>query len=221
MAIRRFVVIGLGNFGSGVVEMLHAQGHDVIALDIDREKVERMEPFATRASVIDGTDTLALERVGVAGADAAIVSLGSDLAASVLSVMALHDLGVQEIYAKAFSTDHAKILDKIGVTEVIRPERESAFRLARRLSMRLLNYMPLARGVSLQEMPTPDAFIGRTLVELRLPQRFGVTVVAIHDVLQDQVYVVPPADYLLKDSDTLTIVGTDEALSELAGLTRG
>ncbi|HEX7050483.1 MAG TPA: TrkA family potassium uptake protein [Longimicrobiales bacterium] len=216
MAVRRFVVAGLGNFGSGLVEMLHARGHDVIAVDIDEAKVLRMKPFASRAVALDATDPEALERIGAGQADAAIVSLGDDLAASVLAVMALSDLGVPEVYAKAFSVDHAKVLDRIGVTEVIRPERETAFRLARRLSMRLLNYTPIAPGYSLQEMATPDEFIGKTLLELRLPQRFGVAVVAIHDVLRDEMHVVPPADYVLKDSDTLTLVGGDDTLAELA-----
>lgn len=218
MAVRRFVVAGLGNFGSGLVEMLHAQGHDVIAVDLDETKVERIKPFATRAILLDATDPRALARIGAADADAAVVSLGVDLAASVLAVLALQELGVEEIYAKAISADHATILDRIGVVEVIRPERESAFRLARRLSLRLLNYMPIARGYSIQELPTPDAFIGKSLLELRLPQRYSVSIVAIHDVLLDQIHVVPPADYLLKESDTLTLVGSDEALGRLARL---
>ncbi|HEX7117387.1 MAG TPA: TrkA family potassium uptake protein [Longimicrobiales bacterium] len=218
MPVRRFVVIGLGNFGSGIVEMLHAHGHEVIAVDREQSKVDRMAPYASLATVADGTNPRALERLGAAEADAAIVSLGADLAASVLTVMALHDLGVQEVYAKAFSADHGKILDRLGVTEVVRPERETAFRLARRISMRLLNYTPIAPGYSMQEMPTPDEFIGKTLLDLRLPQRYGVAVVAIHDVLRDETFVVPPADYVLKDSDTLTLVGSDESLTELARL---
>lgn len=216
MAVRRFVIVGLGNFGAGLVEMLHAQGHDVIAVDISEEKVDRMRPYAARAVVMDATDAEALDRVGAGDADAAVVSLGEDLAASVLAVLALQELGVGEVYAKAISADHATILDRLGVAEVIRPERESAFRLARRISLRLLNYMPIAPGYSIQELPTPDAFIGRTLLELRLPQRFGVTIVAIHDVLHDEIHVVPPADYVLKDSDTLTVVGGDDALESLA-----
>jgi trk system potassium uptake protein TrkA len=218
MAVRRFVIVGLGNFGSGLVEMLHAQGHDVIAVDSNEEKVDRMRPFATRAVVMDATDALGMERIGAVDADGAVVSLGTDLAASVLAVLALQELGVAEIYAKAISSDHATILDRLGVAEVIRPERESAFRLARRLSMRLLNYMPIAAGYSIQEMPTPDAFIGKTLLELRLPQRFSVAIVSIHDVLRDEIHVVPPADYILKDSDTLTVIGSDDALSRLARL---
>ncbi len=218
MAVRRFVIIGLGNFGSGLVEMLHAQGHDVIAVDINEEKVDQMRPFATRAVVMDATDARALERIGAVAADAAVVSLGVDLAASVLAVLALQEVGVQEIYAKAISGDHATILERLGVMEVIRPERETAFRLARRLSLRLLNYMPIAAGYSIQEMPTPDAFIGKTLLELRLPQLYSVAIVAIHDVLRDEIHVVPSADYILKDSDTLTVVGGDEALGRLARL---
>ncbi|HEX7088786.1 MAG TPA: TrkA family potassium uptake protein [Longimicrobiales bacterium] len=218
MAIRRFVVVGLGNFGSGVVEMLHAQGQDVIAVDVDERKVDRVRALATRAAVADATDARALDRIGADGADAAVVSVGTDLATSVLAVLALQDVRVGEIYAKATSAEHAQILEKLGVTEVIRPERETALRLATRLSMRLLNYLPIGIGYSLQEVPTPDEFAGRTLVELQLPQRYGVTVVAIHDVLTDQLHVVPRADYVLKDSDTLLLVGSDEALARISRL---
>ncbi|MGH7444299.1 MAG: TrkA C-terminal domain-containing protein, partial [Longimicrobiales bacterium] len=143
---------------------------------------------------------------------------GTDIAGSVLAVMALLELGVSEVYAKAVSTDHAKILDRLGVSEVIRPERETAFRLATRLSMRLLNYMPIASGYSMQEMPTPDAFIGETLLRLKLPQRYNVSVVAIHDVLSDTLHAPPGADYVLKDSDTILVVGSDEALAELSAV---
>jgi trk system potassium uptake protein TrkA len=215
MEVRRFVVIGLGNFGSGLVEMLHARGHDVIAVDVDERKVERVRSFASRAVVADATESATLERLGAASADAAVVSMGTDIAASVLAVLALQDLHVAETFVKAVSADHARILERIGVTEVIRPERETAFRLATRISKRLLNYMPIAPGYSMQEMPTPDAFLGETLLSLRLPQRFGVFVAAIHDVLTDSLHVVPPAGYLLKESDTLLVVGSDEALERI------
>lgn len=218
MAVRRFVVIGLGNFGSGLVEMLHARGHDVIAIDLDEEKVEDVRRFATRAAAVDATNPAALERMGAARADAGVVSVGTDVAVSVLAVMALLDLGVKEVYAKAVSSDHAKILDRIGASEVIRPERETAFRLATRLSMRLLNYIPIASGYSLQELPTPDAFIGETLLDLRLPQRYNVSVVAVHDVLSDTLHVPPAADYVLKDSDTLLVAGSDDALADLSAI---
>lgn len=216
MRVRRFVVVGLGNFGSGLVEMLHARGQDVIAIDVDEAKVEAARPFASRAAVGDATDPGALDRLGASGCHAAVVSVGTDLAASVLAVLALNDLGIPEIYAKAVSSDHAKILERLGVAEVIRPERETAFRLATRISKRLLNYMPIAPGYSMQELPAPDAFIGEKLLDLRLPQRFGVAVVAIHDVLADRLHVVPAADYVLKDSDTLLVVGSDEALERLS-----
>lgn len=221
MAVRRFVVVGLGSFGSGIVEMLHALGHDVIAVDVDAGKVRRAERYATRAAVADGTEPTSLGRLGARAADAGIVSVGADLAASVLAVMALQELGVVDLYAKAVTTEHAKILERLGVTEVIRPERETAFRLATRISRRLLSYTPIAPGYSMQEMPTPDEFIGKTLIELRLPNRFAVTVVAIHDVLSDALHVVPPADYVMKDSDTLLLVGSDEALERMSRLVEG
>ncbi|HEM47521.1 MAG TPA: TrkA family potassium uptake protein, partial [Alphaproteobacteria bacterium] len=105
---KRFVVIGLGNFGSGVAEALHAKGHDVIALDIDEDVVDAIGPKVTRAAVGDGRHRAVLDRVGAAEADAAVVSTGHDLAASVLAILALRDLGIRQIFAKVISTDHAR-----------------------------------------------------------------------------------------------------------------
>jgi trk system potassium uptake protein len=215
--MKRFVVIGLGNFGSSVAETLHAQGHDVIAIDLHDEPVDRITPHVTRAAVGDGKQLATLERLGVKGSDAAIVSTGDDITASILAMMALRDLGVREIFVKVISIDHARIMEKLGVTETIFPERESALRLGTRLSQRgLLNYVRLGAGFSIQEMAVPESWIGRTLRELQLPRRHRISVVALHDVLQDQMIPVPQPESRLKESDTLLVAGMDADLARAA-----
>lgn len=215
--MKRFVVVGLGNFGSGVAESLYAQGHEVIAVDVDPDLVDRIAPYVTQAGVGDGRDLRTLERVGAKNADAGIVSTGDDITASILSTMALKDLGVTEVYVKVISLDHARVMEKIGITETIFPERESALRLGTRISSRsILNYVRLGAGFSIQEMAVPDRWIGRTLRQLALPRRFGISVVAIHDVLTDEISPVPEPDAVLKDSDTLLIAGRDEDLVRVA-----
>jgi trk system potassium uptake protein len=212
--MKRFVVIGLGNFGASVAEALHAAGHDVIALDINEEAVDRIAPHVSRAAVGDGKRVSTLEKLGTKGADAGVVSTGDDITASILATMALRDLGVREIYVKVISHDHARVMEKMGVTETIFPERESGLRLATRVSTAgILNYVRLGAGFSMQEMAVPESWIGRTLRELALPRRYRVQVIAVHDVLRDEMIPVPAPDAKLKDSDTLLVAGTDEDLA--------
>ncbi|HSJ32259.1 MAG TPA: TrkA family potassium uptake protein [Longimicrobiales bacterium] len=215
--MKRFVVVGLGNFGSSVAEALHAQGHDVIAMDVDEDAVDRIAPHVARAAVGDGRSAGALERAGAKDADVGIVSTGDDITASILTTLALRDHGVSEIYVKVISSDHARVMNKIGVTETIFPERESGLRLATRVSSRgILNYVHLGAGFSVQEMAVPESWIGRSLRELGLPRRYRISVLAVHDVLLDEMILVPEPDARLKESDTLLVAGADEDLAKAA-----
>lgn len=215
--MKRFVVIGLGNFGRSVAESLHGMGYEVVAIDADEAAVDRMAQSVSRAIFCDGRNIKLLERAGARGADGGVVATGSDITASILSTMALKDLGVPEIYVKVVSSDHARILDKIGVTETVFPERESGIRLAKRMmSTRILNHVTLGRGFSVREMAVPESWIGRSLRELALPSKFRVSVIAVHDVLTDRMIPVPDPEAPLKESDTLLMAGTDGDLETVA-----
>ena len=218
--MKRFVVVGLGNFGSSVAEALYAHGHDVTTVDVEEAAVDRIARLVTRAAVGDGTQPHTLERIGAKGADAGVVSTGDDITASILATMALRDLGVPEIYVKVTSSAHARVLQKLGVTETIFPERESGQRLATRIESRtILNYVRLGPDFSIQEMAVPESWIGRSLRELQLPRRYRVSVVAVHDVLHDRIVPVPDPDSPLKESDTLLLSGDDEDLARAARVT--
>jgi trk system potassium uptake protein len=215
--MKRYVIIGLGNFGSSVAETLFRGGNDVVGLDLDEHRVDRLAPIVSRAAVADGKDQNTLKRVGAADADAAVISTGDDITASVLATLALRDLGVREIYVKVTSRDHARVMEKLGVTETIFPERESGKRLGHRIARgTLLNYVQLSGDFSIQEMAVPDAWVGRSLRELELPRRYGVSVVATHDMLTDAMHRTPDADALLKESDTLLIAGRNDDLDRIA-----
>jgi len=215
--MKRFVVIGLGNFGAHVAETLHRGGHDVIAIDVNEQAVDRIAPYVGRAAVGDGKDARTLERVGARDANAAVVSTGDDITASVLTTLSLRDIGIREIYVKVISRDHGRVMDKLGVTETIFPERESALRLGHRIAIHsLLQYVQLGPDFSVQEMAVPDEWVGRSLRELELPRRFGISVVTVHDVLTDEMVSVPDPDAPLKDSDTLIIAGRNEQLARIA-----
>ena len=218
MATKRFVVVGLGTFGSGVAETLYAEGHEVVAVDHNETAVDRAAGYASRAVVGDARRRDVLERAGARQADAAVVSTGEDLGASLLVVLALRDLGVKEIFAKALSGDHARIFARLGVTESVIPERESARNLAFRMvrSDSLLNYVELNEDLSLQEMTVPPSWEGQTLRALELRARYGVSVVAVHDVITDTMTPVPDPDAPLLDTQTLVITGTKANLARIA-----
>jgi trk system potassium uptake protein TrkA len=217
--MKRFIIVGLGNFGATVAETLQSMGHDVVALDRDEERVDRMARQVARAAVGDGTDLATLQRVGAEDADAAVVSTGDNITASAMTALLLRDLGVQEVYVKVISNDHERLIEKIGVTETIFPEWESGVRLGKRISSRaLLNYVALGANFSVQEMAVPSPWVGKSLRQLELPRRHGVSVVAVHDMLNDRILSVPDADAPLKDSDTLLMAGNDRALAKAAEL---
>ena len=212
----QIVVIGLGRFGFHVARELFAARHEVLAIDVDPDIVQRVRNHASRAVVLDARDTERLDALGVADLDAAVVSLGERVDVSSLVTLHLKELGLVKIVTKAGSEDHGKLLRRIGADEVIFPEREAAERLAHRLtSADVLQHLPLGEGVSIDEIAPDDWMIGRTLAELGLPRRFNVQVLAVRDALTGQLRANPGAGFRVKESDSLLVVGDDASLEKL------
>lgn len=218
--MKRFVIVGLGIFGTSAAETLFEQGHEVIALDRDEARVQAVTTSVTRAVVGDGRSRDVLRQAGAEGADAAVVSMGQDLSASILAVMGLRDLGVERIYVKVVSVDHARIMNGLGVKDTVFPERESSMNLAVQISgsRSLRNYIRLGHGFSLQEMAVPASWLGKSLRELALPSAYQVSVVAIYDVATDQMLAVPDPDTPLESTFTLIVTGGAASLDRVAAL---
>jgi trk system potassium uptake protein TrkA len=215
--VKSFVVVGLGNFGASAALELAGLGCEVLAVDSDEAKVERVAPFIRRVICGDGTERAVLEELGVDQVSAGIVSTGADVTASALTATVLRDCGVAEIYVKVISELHARIVRRIGVSETIFPERESARLLVRRAVERtVLNYVELGAGLAAQEMAVPAEWVGKTLRELELPRRFGVTVIAVRDWLRGTTTTAPDPDQALTDANALLVAGHDRDLSRLA-----
>jgi trk system potassium uptake protein TrkA len=191
----------------------------VIAIDSRPEVVDEMGPKVTRAIVGDATNKAVLEEAGAREADAAVISTGEDLAASILALLAARDVQVKSVFVKVRSDAHARIADALGAEESIFPERESALALASRVTAgALLQYLPLGSKLSIQEMPVPEPWWGKTLRELSLPQRYQVQIVAVHDVLRDEMIAVPSPDRPLTQSDALLVAGEPAVLEKLTKL---
>ena len=215
----RYAVIGLGKFGATVVRTLHARGHEVVAIDQDKERVQDLRDVSTQAIEADCTDQETLRALGIHDADAVVVSLGERMDASILVTLYLRDLGLKEIVVKAISEDHGKVLHLIGATEIVHPERDTARRVARGLGLRsIVEYLPLASDSSLVEVKAPVEFVGRTLAELEIRKRFQVLVVAIKR--GESLVLATGGDERLQPGDVLVLVGRDvdlDVVGRLAG----
>lgn len=220
MKRKQFGVIGLGRFGSAIAMTLSELGHDVIGVDGDESRVAQMADLVTHALQLDATDEKALRAAGIRDVDVAVVSIGENIESSLLVVMLLRELGVSSIVAKAVTPLHGRILEKLGVSRVIFPEREMAIRVAHSLVMpNVLDYIELSRDFSIVEVPAPDAFVGRTLKQLELRPRFGLTLIAIKRKSGDSGAIVtniaPAADETIQRGDTLALLGSNERLTQL------
>ena len=215
----KFAVIGLGSFGFNVAKTLYEEGHEVLAIDMDKEKTEAVKDYVTRAVKMDAADKENLKALGIQDMDVVIVSLGPQMEASILTVLYLHELKAKRIIAKALTEDHAKILEAIGATEVIYPEKDMAIKVAHRLSSpNVLEYLPLTSGISIQEIAPPEKFIGKTLRELDLRNKYGIQVIAIRELVPENTVLIPKADFVIKDSDILIIIGEEKNLAKINSL---
>ena len=156
----RYAIIGLGTFGSSVANSLFQKGHEVIAIDISEDLVQRARDVATQCITADATDRETLEALGLTDVDYAVISVGDKIDASILITLHLTELGVKNIVVKAINDTHGKILKKIGATEVVYPEKQMAVRIADRIGhKRVLDQIQLGDGISILEVATPDSLV--------------------------------------------------------------
>ncbi|HSW31487.1 MAG TPA: TrkA family potassium uptake protein [Longimicrobiales bacterium] len=213
--MKRFAVIGLGAFGSWVARALTRSGFDVISIDMDGDRVDRFAHEVARAVVGDATDPLVLRKNGVAEVDAAVVSTGDDLASSILTVLALKEVHVGRIVVKVPSPEAVRALERFDV-EIVFPDKEAAERLAYTLaSSSVLEYIPLGKIHSIQEIGVPYAWIGKSLRELALPTSEGIQVVALYDALTGNWDAVPSPDRVITDSDVAIVAGGTARIEQL------
>jgi trk system potassium uptake protein TrkA len=206
--MKRFAVIGLGNFGFHAAKALYEDGNEVLAIDTDRAKVQSVDAHSTEAMVLDATEKDAIRSLGLEEMDGVIVSTGTRISNSILICLYLQEAGVKKILAKAIDDDHAKILRRMGATEIIHPERDMAIRVSRNLSRpNVLDFIPLADEFDMIQVGAPREFIGKSLIDLNLRARYNVHIIAIKEVVPENFILVPPADYVIKDSDILVMLG--------------
>jgi trk system potassium uptake protein TrkA len=214
--VKRVVVVGLGIFGFNIAKDLYENGLEVIAIDKNKEVIQKIKDFSTKAVLADATEKEVLENIGIDPDDVVIISFGEDLAASTLLTLHLKELKVKEVIVKAPNEDHKRILEKVGATEVIIPEREMASKVAKSLlSPNVLDYIPLSQDYTICEIAPPASFLGKTIGDLQLRKKHNIGVIASRDVLTDQIQMIPAADFVIKDSDILVVIGKEKDIQKM------
>jgi trk system potassium uptake protein TrkA len=213
---QRVVVIGLGIFGFNIVRDLYAGGFEVIAVDKNKDAIQRVRDCSTKAIQADGTDKEIMEAIGIQEDDVVIISFGEDLAAATLTTLHLKQMKVKTIIVKAPNEEHKLILEKVGATEVMIPEKEIAHKVAKSLiSPNVLDYLPLSDDYMISEMAPPNSFLGKSIAQLQLRSRYHIEVIAIRDIVSDKINMVPRADVVIKDGDVLVMVGKEKDIQQI------
>jgi len=211
---KQFVVIGLGRFGKSVAQTLCKLGHDVLAIDTTESAVQAVVNEVTHAVQADARDEETLRALGVRNFDMAVVAIGNDIESNILITVMLKEMGIKKIVAKANSTLHGKVLAKIGADKIVYPEKDMGVRLAHNLvSSNIMDYIELLPNYSIVEIMAPQRFINKTLGELNLRAKYGISVLAIKK--NETIIVAPGASAVIEPGDALIIISDSESLKKL------
>ncbi len=211
---KQFAVIGLGRFGTSLALTLSSLGHDVLAVDTSEQAVQRVANEVTHSVQADARDESALKALGIRNFDVVVVAIGNDLEANILITVMLKELGIKYVVVKAQSNLHGKVLEKVGADKVVYPEKDMGIRLAQSLvSSNVMDYIELHPNYSIMEVLAPFAYTNKTLGELDLRAKYGLSVLAIKK--NDTIVVAPGADSKVDKGDALILLGHNNVLSKL------
>lgn len=208
------LVVGLGRFGGSVAESLIRLGHEVLAIDEDPEIVQRWSERLTHVVQADSTRSEALRQLGAKDISRAVVAIGSDVEASVLTVLALEEVGVRDIWAKAVSVKHGQILERVGVKHVVYPEAAMGERVAHLVTGRMIDFIEFDDGFAIAKTAAPREAWDMTLSESNLRQKYGVTIVGLKRRHSDFTYA--QADTFVERGDLLIVSGATDLVEKFA-----
>ncbi|MGL4821164.1 MAG: potassium channel family protein [Bacilli bacterium] len=205
MRKKEFAVIGLGRFGSSICRELARLGMDVMAIDMNEDRVSEIAPLVSHAVVADTTEETALKSLGIRNFDHVIVAIGDDIQSSILTTLILKELGVERITVKAQNDYHEKVLSKIGADHIVHPERDMGRRIAHNIVSNVVDHLELSDRHSIVELIVGPKLVNQTLIQLDLRKRYNLNVIAIRR--GDDIIVTPSALERIQDNDVLCIIG--------------
>ncbi|MBN2879505.1 MAG: TrkA family potassium uptake protein [Clostridia bacterium] len=212
--MKQFAIIGMGRFGTSLAQTLYSLGNDVLAIDINEEKIAAVSDYVTHAVTGDATDEQTLKSLGINNLDVAVITIGGDMQASILVCLLCIELGIKKVIAKAQSDLHARVLRKIGVDKIVFPERDMGMRLARNLvSSNVLEFIELSSDHSLVEINVPEKWEDTSIMDLNIRAKYGVNIMAIKH--GGVINVSPKAQDVLEKGDTIVVIGTNEDIRKI------
>lgn len=210
------LVVGLGRFGAAAARELERLGNEVLAIDSSEAIVNEIAPDVTHAVQLDASDEQALRSVGAGEFAYAIVAISSATEASIFATMALKNLGVGHVIAKAATELHGAILERVGADRVVYPEREMGTRVAHSIAIPdVIDYLDVAPRFGIVKVRPPAAFVGRTLKDLDLPGRLQISPIALRR--GSDVTFNPHRDIVVEAGDELIMMGSDDSLERMGG----
>lgn len=211
------VVIGLGRFGRAVAESLAQTGHEVLGIDESPQIVQEMSGILTHVVQANSTSVEVLRQLNVGDFKHGVVAIGSDLESSVLSVLALSELGVPDIWAKAVTERHGKILQRTGAHHVVYPEKTMGERVAHLVTSKIIDFIEFDDDFAIAKTRAPADVLNKTLAESALRRVYNVTIVGIKRVGEDLTYGQP--DTMVRPGDLLIVAGPTRDVEAFAGKT--
>ncbi|MBU5307355.1 TrkA family potassium uptake protein [Clostridioides mangenotii] len=212
--MKQYIVIGCGRFGSSVATTISLLGNEVMAIDKNKDIIQNLSDKVTHSVIVDVTDEQALRSLGLGNFDVAVISIGSDIRASIMATLIAKEMGVPQIICKAKDELQAKVFYKIGADRVVFPERDMGVRVAHNLvSDNILDHIELDPEYSIVEIVAPSKWIGKTLVDLELRARYEITVLAIKT--GDDINVTPSPEEKLELGSILVVIGQNSKISEI------
>jgi trk system potassium uptake protein TrkA len=224
--MRQFAVIGLGRFGGSVARTLSEKGHQVLGIDIDEQKAQEVSDVITQAVCADARDAKALKAVGIEHVDVAVIGIGDNIEASVLAALVIKELGIKEIVAKAIDEDHVKLLQKVGVTKVVSPEKDMGARVANSLvSPSIIEHIELSEDSSVVELIPPPEYIDKALCDINIRKKYALNIIAIKKKMkivskvgvvkeEQKINVAPEPQDVIRHGDVLVVIGTNEHIEK-------
>lgn len=215
--MKTFAVIGLGRFGMAAAKKLSDLGCEVIAVDIDGEKVNEIADYVTKSAQLDSKNEELLKNIGIKNCECAVVAIGDNVMDSVFITLTLKEMGVGKVVCKARDALHEKVLRKTGADLVIIPEKEAGEKMASRLvSKTFIDILRLSDEYSIEDMVVPVKWVSRSLSELSVRKKYGVNIVAVKSsVNPNDVNITPEPDYRFKETDIVVLVGRTKDISRL------
>lgn len=212
--MKAFAIIGVGRFGESVAKTLTELGNEVLIVDKSQERIQEVSEFVTHAVEADVMDESVLKELGLRNFDVVIVSIGSDREASIMATLLAKEMGVKKVISKAQSELHGKVLKKVGADKVVFPERDMGTRVAHNLtSTNILDYIELSPDFSILEIGALESWIGKSLKELRLRNKYGVNIIAIKEGVN--INISPSSENIIEEGQIIVMIGDSKAIKKI------